>query len=77
MKENVLVDKSFAFAMRVLRSGTSIGASVEEAIGGQSTSDFLSLRIAYKEARETRYWINCSQPVISLTNPKPQAYSLI
>jgi four helix bundle protein len=41
-----------------LRSGTSIGANVEEAIGGQSRADFLSkISIAYKEARETRYWI--------------------
>ncbi|MCP4179134.1 MAG: four helix bundle protein [bacterium] len=43
---------------QVLRSGTSIGANVEEAIGGQSTKDFLSkLSIAYKEARETHYWL--------------------
>lgn len=41
-----------------LRSGTSIGANVEEAIGGQSRSDFVAkLSIAYKEARESLYWI--------------------
>ena len=41
-----------------LRSGTSIGANAEEAIGGQSRLDFVSkLSIAYKEARETKYWI--------------------
>jgi four helix bundle protein len=41
-----------------LRSGTSIGANVEEAIGGQSNRDFLSkMSIAYKEARETHYWL--------------------
>ena len=40
------------------RSGTAIGANVEEAIGGQSRADFLSkISIAYKEARETRYWL--------------------
>lgn len=40
------------------RSGTSIGANVEESIGGQSQSDFLhKISIAYKEARETIYWI--------------------
>jgi four helix bundle protein len=42
-----------------LRSGTSIGANIEEAIGGQSRKDFISkMSIAYKEARETHYWDN-------------------
>ncbi len=42
----------------LLKSGTSIGANIEEAIGGQSKKDFLSkVSIALKEARETRYWI--------------------
>ena len=78
MKENVLLNKSFAFASRVvnaykylveekkefvlskqfLRSGTAIGANAEEAAGGQSKADFISkLGVAYKEARETKYWI--------------------
>jgi four helix bundle protein len=48
----------YEFAKQVLRSGTSIGANVEESIGGQSQKDFLSkLYIAYKEARETHYWL--------------------
>lgn len=43
---------------QLLRSGTSIGANVEEAIGGQSKADFISkISITYKEARETLYWI--------------------
>ena len=43
---------------QVLRSGTSIGANVEEAQGGQSKADFTSkMSIACKEARETLYWI--------------------
>ncbi|OPZ31339.1 MAG: hypothetical protein BWZ00_00585 [Bacteroidetes bacterium ADurb.BinA174] len=78
MKENVVKDKSFDFAVRIvnlykhlsqekkefvlskqlLRSGTSIGANVEEAIGGISKADFRAkMSIAYKEARETNYWI--------------------
>jgi len=79
MKENnVVIDKSYAFAIRIvncykflytdkkefvlskqlLRSGTSIGANVEEAVGGQSRNDFfVKLSIAYKEARETNYWL--------------------
>ncbi len=77
-KDNVIQNKSFAFAIRIvnvykylqtekrefvlskqlLRSGTSIGANVEEAIGGQSKKDFIAkISIAYKEARETKYWI--------------------
>ena len=43
---------------QLLRSGTSIGANVEEAVGGQSEKDFLSkMTIAYKEAHETHYWL--------------------
>ena len=45
-------------ALQLLRSGTSIGANTEEAVGGSSKKDFIhKLEIAYKEARETRYWI--------------------
>ena len=43
---------------QLLRSGTSIGANVEEAQAGQSKADFISkYAIVLKEARETRYWI--------------------
>jgi len=50
--------KEFVVSKQVLRSGTSIGANVEEAIGGQSKNDFSTkLTIAYKEARETKYWL--------------------
>ena len=35
-----------------------LGANIEEALGGQSTADFVSkLSIAYKEARESSYWL--------------------
>jgi len=51
--------KEFVLSKQMLRSGTSIGANVEEAIGGQSKKDFIAkISIAYKEARETKYWIN-------------------
>ncbi len=50
--------KEFELAKQVLRSGTSIGANVEEALGGQSEKDFnAKMTIAYKEARETHYWL--------------------
>ena len=48
----------YVLSKQVLRSGTSIGANVEEAQAGQSRADFLSkLTIASKEARETCYWL--------------------
>lgn len=75
---NVIVQKSFAFAIRcvnlckylreekkeyemskqLVRSGTSIGANVKEALRAQSKADFKSkLNISLKEASETEYWI--------------------
>lgn len=77
-KDNIIVDKSKLFALRiiklykylvneekeyvlskqVLRSGTSIGANVKEAIRAQSKADFYSkLNISLKEASETEYWL--------------------
>ena len=50
--------KEFVLSKQILRSGTSIGANIEESIGGQSDKDFLSkISISYKEARETIYWL--------------------
>ena len=44
--------------LQLLRCGTSIGANVEEAIGGSSRKDFVhKMEIAYREARESRYWV--------------------
>jgi len=78
VKKNIIQEKSFCFALRIiklykylkdnkneyvlskqlLRSGTSIGANIEESIGGQSKNDFVSkISVAYKEARETLYWL--------------------
>ena len=43
---------------QILRSGTSIGANVEEAQAAESKADFIhKYNIALKEARETRYWL--------------------
>lgn len=50
--------KQFALSQQLLKAGTSIGANVEEALGAQSRKDFISkMSIAYKEARETNYWL--------------------
>lgn len=77
-KPNVLKDKSYQFALKIirvyqnlqnekrefvlskqlLRSGTAIGALVEEANQAESRADFIhKLSIANKEAHETKYWI--------------------
>ena len=43
---------------QLVRSGTSVGANIQEAQAGQSRADFLSkMSIASKEARETLYWL--------------------
>ncbi len=78
MKENILLNKTFEFSIRIvnlyrylrdekrefdlarqiLKSGTSIGANVTEATVAQSRKDFLAkIYIAYKEAKETEFWI--------------------
>jgi four helix bundle protein len=51
-------DNNYEIASQVLRSGTSIGANIEEAQAAQSKRDFVSkLSISSKEARETKYWL--------------------
>ena len=54
-----LVDKrEFVISKQILRSGTSIGANVEEANQAQSTKDFVHrLSISLREATETNYWL--------------------
>lgn len=50
--------REFILSKQMLRSGTSIGANVKEAIRGQSKADFYAkLFIALKEASETEYWL--------------------
>lgn len=78
MKKNVVQNKSFDFAVRIvnlykyliksknefvlskqlLKSGTSIGANISEAVDAQSRKDFVSkMNIALKETSETKYWL--------------------
>ena len=52
------IEKEYIISKQLLRSGTSIGANIEEASAAQSKKDFISkMSIASKEARETRYWL--------------------
>jgi TIGR02436 family protein len=77
MSDSPIREKSYAFAIRIvklaqylsakketvlskqiLRSGTSIGANVEEACGAYSKKEFASKQqISLKEAMETSYWL--------------------
>ncbi|MCL5990865.1 MAG: four helix bundle protein [Bacteroidetes bacterium] len=77
-EENIIVDKSYKFSLRiiklfrfvnknkneyvlskqVLRSGTSVGALIQEAMHAESNADFIhKLSISLKEAYETQYWL--------------------
>jgi len=51
-------EREYVVSKQVVRSGTAIGSNVEEAVGGISKADFSAkISIAYKEARETSYWL--------------------
>lgn len=89
MEDSILVIKSKAFAIRViklfkylsdekkeyilskqvLRSGTSIGANIREAVFAQSSNDFIAkLSIALKEVSETHYWLELLNETDYITN---------
>ena len=89
--DNLIVDKSMAFAVRIvnlykyivnekkeyvlskqiLRSGTSIGANVKEAVRGQSKVDFIhKMNISLKEASETEYWLELLYETEYITEPQ-------
>jgi len=78
MTENIIVDKSYSFAIKIVRfcfemqeqrreyvlshqllkSGTSIGANIEESQGAISKAEFIAkIQISLKEAKETKYWL--------------------
>ncbi|HEO98702.1 MAG: four helix bundle protein [Campylobacterales bacterium] len=98
MTENIVLDKTTSFAVRIvnlykhlcdvkkeyvlskqlLRSGTSIGANVNEAQAGQSKADFIAkMSIASKEARETKYWINLLIKTDYLNSSETHVRSLV
>jgi len=54
----LVAKNEYILSKQLLRSGTSIGANVQEAQAAQSKKDFISkMTIASKEARETNYWL--------------------
>lgn len=61
----------FAIASQFIRSGTSIGANVEEAQDASSAKDFVQkLSIALREARETNYWLRIMQMTEMISKEK-------
>ena len=55
----LIENKEYILSKQVLRSGTSIGANVQESQAAQSKADFISkMSIASKETRETKYWLH-------------------
>jgi len=63
--------KEFVISKQLLKSGTSIGANIEEALQAQSQRDFLSkLSIALKEACETRYWLRLVRDTMQMPSKK-------
>jgi four helix bundle protein len=60
--------RKYAISRQVIRSGTSIGANVQEAQNAESKADFIhKMKIAAKEANETEYWLLLCQ--LSKTYP--------
>lgn len=58
VKQIQTTKKEYILSKQILKSGTSIGANIEEANAGQSKRDFIAkMAIASKEARETMYWL--------------------
>lgn len=56
--KKLIENKEFILSKQLLKSGTSIGANVEEALAGISKKDFTAkMSIASKEARETNNWL--------------------
>lgn len=65
---------SRTLANQLLRSGTSIGANVEEGQASQSRADFVAkYSIACKEARETHYWLRLLSAAEIVAQPKLDA----
>lgn len=57
--KQLVEQKEFVLSKQLLRSGTSVGANIHEALPSESKRDFIhKLSIALKESRETSYWLS-------------------
>lgn len=62
--ENIIIIK------QIIRSATSVGANIEEALGSNSRKEFIHcMNISKKESRETLYWLRLASDI----NPKLQS----
>jgi len=58
LNRELVAKHEFVLSKQVVRSGASIGANINEALGGVSSKDFQhKMSIAFKEANETEYWL--------------------
>ena len=76
----------YDLSKQLIRSGTSIGANVQEAQDAESKADFIhKLKIAIKEARETNYWLrllvateeNIEQRLLPLLNESNELIAIL
>jgi four helix bundle protein len=68
--EKLEKDRKYNLANQLFRRGTSIGANVREAQGSESKADFIhKMKLAYKEAEETEYWLELCLQSANYPNP--------
>lgn len=69
--EQLESQRKYNLARQLFRCGTSIGANIREAQGAESLADFIhKIKIASKEAEETRYWLDICLASESYVNPE-------
>lgn len=69
--KGLVVEKEYILSRQLVRSGTSVGANIEEAQGAQSTRDFIAkMQISLKEAKESHYWLRLLRDTNILENEK-------
>ncbi len=71
--------KEFVISRQLLKSGTSIGAYVEEAQGAISKAEFIAKMqfIALKEAKDTKYWLRFFSKILMFTETKNPKSALL
>ncbi len=70
--------RKYVIGRQILRSGTSIGANIREAQSSESKVDFIhKLKIAYKEAIETDYWLQLCEKATKYPAPSNEVKSML
>jgi four helix bundle protein len=76
--EELEKNRRFVLAQQVLRSATSIGASIREAQHAESRADFVhKCKVAAKEAEETDYWLLLCQHAPNYPTPAPEIFDTL